>query len=152
MAHSGQGTSLLLCECIQERSPTEQRDNKHMSGLSNTVIIITLAWKQAFTTIHPVGHRAKLNCSYLAGQTTVTRRTLALLHLQSLGQVSVLGHSDIHADPRNTGWAHLCVMRGTDQDIIEVREYHHQVFPGCWHAIGTLPVFLKKKKKSPMSG
>lgn len=49
------------CASVSRSAVLQNKKTKEqMSRLSNTVIIITVAWMQAFTTIHPIGHRAKL--------------------------------------------------------------------------------------------
>lgn len=81
--------------------------------------------------------------AYLAGKSLVPWGASALLHLQCLGQAAVVGHRHLHADVRNAGGAHLGGVGRSNQDVVQIRQNHHQVLAGGGHAVRTAPVFLR---------
>lgn len=82
--------------------------------------------------------------SYLTGQALIPRRAMALLHIQSSIQASIMRHGDLHADPRDARRAQDGVVRASNQNVIQVGQHHQQVFPSGGHAIRTLPVLLHR--------
>lgn len=84
--------------------------------------------------------------NYLARESLVPRWAAALLHLQGLGQATVVGHRNFHADVGNAGGAHLGGVGCSNQDIIQIGQNHHQVLTGGGHAIRTAPVFLRMQR------
>lgn len=85
--------------------------------------------------------------NHLARESLVSRWAATLLHLQGLCQAAVVGHGDFHVDFGDAGGPHLGGVRRSDENVIQIRQNHHQVLTGCRHAIGTTPVFLLKERK-----
>ena len=86
--------------------------------------------------------------NYLAGESLVSGRAAALLHLEGLRQAAVVGHRHLHADVVDAGGPHLGGVGRSDQDVVQIGQDHHQVLSGGGHAIRTTPEFLGNKTKA----
>lgn len=83
---------------------------------------------------------------HLAGESLVSRRAAALLHLKGPSQAAVVWYCHFHADFGDTRRAHLGGVGCSDQDVIQVGQDHQQVFTCGGHAVRTTPVLLHGAK------